>query len=255
MPEDRLARIRLMVGADGVERLKNSFVVVAGLGAVGSYAVEGLARAGVGRLRLVDFDIIKASNINRQLYALGSTIGKHKADVAAGRVLDINPVCRVEPLKIFAADETFDVILEGAPDIVIDAIDAMGPKTAFIAETQKRGLKLISSMGAALRTDPSAIRVGPFSQARGCPLAARLKYWLRKKNSPPQFTCVYSTEPVGRSALDGRAQVAAPEKDYYDRGRRRAALGSLPTITGIFGLTIANTAIQTLLSGEKTAKN
>lgn len=251
MTDDRLARIRLMVGAAGVERLKNSFVVVAGLGAVGSYAVEGLARAGVGRLRLVDFDIIKASNINRQLYALGSTIGKHKADAAADRVLDINPECLVEPLKIFAADETFDVILEGAPDIVIDAIDAMGPKTAFIAETQKRGLKLISSMGAALRTDPSAIRVGPFSQAHGCPLAARLKYWLRKKNSPPQFTCVYSTEPVGRSASGGRAQAETSEKDYYDRGRRRAALGSLPTITGIFGLTIANTAIQILIANSE----
>jgi tRNA A37 threonylcarbamoyladenosine dehydratase len=165
-------------------------------------------------------------------------------------VLDINPGCRVEPLKIFAADETFDVILEGAPDIVIDAIDAMGPKTAFIAETQKRGIKLISSMGAALRTDPSAIRVGPFSQAHGCPLAARLKYWLRKKNSPPHFTCVYSTEPLGRLRLGAR-QAAGEEKDYCERGRRRAALGSLPTITGIFGLTIANTAIQTLLAEEK----
>ncbi|MCX5785002.1 MAG: tRNA threonylcarbamoyladenosine dehydratase [Elusimicrobia bacterium] len=250
MPEDRLARIRLMVGGAGVERLKASFVVVAGLGAVGSYAVEGLARVGVGRLRLVDFDIIKASNINRQLYALGSTIGKHKADIAAARVLDINPDCRVEPLKIFAAAESFGAILADAPDMVIDAIDAMGPKTELIAETQKRGLRLISCMGAALRTDPSAIRVGPFSEARGCPLATRLRYWLRKKNSPAQFTCVYSTEPLGRLRLDAR-QAAGAEKDYYDRGRQRAALGSLPTVTGIFGLTIANTVIQTLLSGTK----
>ena len=102
MTEDRLARIRLMLGEGGVDRLKSSFVTVVGLGAVGSYAVEGLARAGVGRLRLVDFDVIRASNINRQLYALGSTIGKHKAAMAEARVSDINPHCRVEALDLFA---------------------------------------------------------------------------------------------------------------------------------------------------------
>ena len=99
MTEDRLARIRLLLGDEGVNRLKASFVTVVGLGAVGGYAVEGLARAGVGRLRLADFDIVKAGNINRQLYALGSTLGQQKSSVAAMRVLDINPHCRVEPLK------------------------------------------------------------------------------------------------------------------------------------------------------------
>jgi tRNA A37 threonylcarbamoyladenosine dehydratase len=137
--------------------------------------------------------------------------------------------------------------------MVIDAIDAMGPKTELIAETQKRGIGLISCMGAALRTDPAAIRVGPFSEVRGCPLAARIRYWLRKKNYPAQFICAYSTEPLGRLRLGAR-QAAGTEKDYYDRGRQRAALGSLPTVTGIFGLTIANTVIQTLLSGRLKAE-
>ena len=246
MTEDRLARIRLLLGDEGVDRLKGSFVTVVGLGAVGGYAVEGLARAGVGRLRLVDFDLVKASNINRQLYALGSTLGERKTSVAAARALDINPHCRVEPLNLFADRGSFDAILEGAPDIVIDAIDSLGPKTNLIMEACGRKLPLISSMGAALRTDPGAIRVGPLRETRNCPLAARLKYWLKKHNSPLDFTCVYSLEPVDKR---GKARQADPaEKDFLDRGRPRTALGSLPTITGIFGLTIANTAIKMLLA-------
>ena len=251
MTEDRLARIRLLLGDEGVDRLKSSFVVVVGLGAVGSYAVEGLARAGVGRLRLVDFDILKTSNINRQLYALGSTIGRSKASVAAGRVLDINPDCRVEPLELFAASENFGAILDGGPDLVIDAIDSLGPKSYLIAETFRRKLPVISSMGAALRTDPGAVRVGPLSGTKGCPLAARLKYWLRKINVTPDFTCVYSVEPVGK--LKKARQAVPDEKDIYERGRQRAALGSLPTVTGIFGLTIANAAIL-LLAGSDGRK-
>lgn len=245
--DDRLARIRLLLGEEKLGRLRDSFVVVVGLGAVGSYAVEGLARAGVGRLRLADFDVVQASNINRQLYALGSTLGRSKASVAAERVLDINPGCRVEPMEVFASDESFDRILEGGPHLVIDAIDSLGPKASLIAETHKRKLKIISSMGAALRTDPGAVRVGPLHKANGCPLAARLKYWLRKMNAPMDVTCVYSVEPVGE--LKKARQAAGSESGGYERGRRRAALGSLPTITGIFGLTIANTAIGYLAGG------
>lgn len=252
MNEDRLARIRLLLGDEGVKRLQGSFAVVCGLGAVGSYAVEGLARAGVGRLRLVDFDVVHASNINRQLFALGSTLGRHKAGVAAERVLDINPDCRVEPLKLFVSLESLDTVLEGKPDIVIDAIDSMGPKTALVAETQKRGLRLVSSMGAALRTDPSQIKVGPFQKVKGCPLASRLRYWLRRKGAPLDFTCVYSTEELGEIRKKAR-ESAPPEKDYYEKGRRRAALGSLPTVTGIFGLTVANTAIK-MLSAKPESK-
>ncbi|MDD2805156.1 MAG: tRNA threonylcarbamoyladenosine dehydratase [Elusimicrobiales bacterium] len=247
MTEDRLARIRLMLGEERLERLKKSFVTVVGLGAVGSYAVEGLARSGVGRLRLVDFDVVRASNINRQLYALGSTLGRHKADLAAERVLDINPHCRVEKLNLFADEATFPAILEGKPDLVIDAIDSLGPKAGLIAATVKSGLPLLASMGAALRTDPAAVRVGPIREVIGCPLAAKVRNLLRKSGTHLDFTCVYSLEPVGE--LRKRRQVD-PETEFHEQGRRRAALGSLPTLTGIFGLTLANAAIK-LLAGEE----
>ena len=247
MMEDRLARIRLMLGEEKLERLKNSFVTVIGLGAVGSYAVEGLARSGVGRLRLADFDVIRASNINRQLYALGSTLGRHKSALAAERVLDINPHCRAEPVNLFAGEDTFPELLDGNPDLVIDAIDSLGPKAGLIAAVVKRGLPLISSMGAALRTDASRVRVGPIREVEGCPLAAKVRNLLRKSGTHLDFTCVYSTEPVGE--LRKRRQVD-PETEHFEQGRRRAALGSLPTVTGIFGLTIANEALR-LLTAEK----
>jgi tRNA A37 threonylcarbamoyladenosine dehydratase len=246
--EDRLARIRLMLGEEKLERLKRSFVAVVGLGAVGSYAVEGLARSGVGRIRLVDFDVVRASNINRQLYALGSTLGRHKAELALERVLDINPHCRAEKLGAFADENTFEAILDGGPDLVIDAIDSLGPKAGLIAAAVKRGLPLIASMGAALRTDPSAIRVGPIKEVRGCPLAAKVRNLLRKSGTHLDFTCVYSMEPVGEHR---RKRQVDPETEYFEQGRRRAALGSLPTVTGIFGLTIANAAIKLLAEGHK----
>jgi tRNA A37 threonylcarbamoyladenosine dehydratase len=248
MNEDRLARIRLMLGEEKLDRLKNSFVTVVGMGAVGSYAVEGLARSGVGRLRLVDFDVVRASNINRQLYALGSTLGRHKADLAAERVLDINPHCKVEKMNLFADTDTFGAILDGSPDLVIDAIDSLGPKAGLIAEVIKRGLPLIASMGAALRTDPTAVRVGPIKEVIGCPLAAKVRNLLRKSGTHLDFTCVYSLEPVGE--LKKRRQVD-PETEFHEQGRRRAALGSLPTLTGIFGLTIANAAIMKLAAGKE----
>lgn len=243
MNEDRLARIRLMLGDEKVRRLKGSFVTVIGLGAVGSYAVEGLARAGIGRLRLVDFDVVRASNINRQIYALGSTLGRHKADVAVERVLDINPHCRVEKMCLFAGEETFGKMLGGPPDLVVDAIDSLGPKAGLITECARLGLPLISSMGAALRTDPSAVRLAPFKKVTGCPLAARLRRLLRDRRISMDFPCVYSAEHLGELR---KKREMDKETEAFEKGRRRAALGSLPTITGIFGLTMANAAIMEL---------
>jgi len=250
---EQFSRVRRLIGEAGVKRLAEAHVVVVGLGAVGGYAVEGLARAGVGHLRLVDFDQVTASNINRQLYALHSTVGQYKTDLACRRILDINPACQVEPMRCFAHEESFDAILSGPPNLVIDAIDAITPKVALLAEVTRRNIPLLSSMGAALRSDPSKIHVGPLSQARICPLAKRVRTFLRRRGASVDFPCVYSTEPIHELPEDAIAPVAESEEPVLQRGRKRRTLGSLPTITGIFGLTLANEALR-VLAGEAFPK-
>jgi len=153
---ERFSRIERMIGGDGLRRLEKAFVVVVGLGAVGSYAVEGLARAGIGRLRLVDFDVIRPSNINRQLCALDSTVGMAKVEVARRRVNDINPACQVDVRRCFVHCDTMDQVLAGPPDLVVDAIDSLGPKVELLAAMQERRIPVVSSMGAACRPSPAS---------------------------------------------------------------------------------------------------
>lgn len=247
---DRFRRIEMMIGEEALARLRQSRVTVIGLGAVGSYATEALTRCGVGHLRLIDHDIIRESNINRQLYALTSTVGRPKCEVAAERVADINPDCHVEPLKLFVHLETLDEALAGNPDVIIDAIDSYAPKLELLTAAIQRDLPLISSMGAALRSDPSRVKVALLSDTEMCPLARRLRKGLRQRDLSQSVRCVYSDEPVDL------ARVFPPEEKVegeLDRGRRRRALGSLPTLTGIFGLTVANEAIKMLLGDQYRA--
>lgn len=249
MNQDRFTRIRHLVGAEAVKRLGDASVTVVGLGAVGGYAVEALARSGVGRLRLVDFDRIQPSNFNRQLYALESTLGRLKVDVAVERVQQINPACQVEALELFVHEDTLDQVLSGPPDLVIDAIDSVNPKVLLLASVQRRRIPVVASMGAALRTDPLKIRVGPLTETHGCPLASFIRKRLRRLHVPLDLTCVYSTEsPAPRAHAATRED--SPSEDTLQRGRPRRPLGSLPTITGIFGLCAANAALQKLITRQ-----
>jgi tRNA A37 threonylcarbamoyladenosine dehydratase len=247
--DQRFSRIARMIGEQGLNRLKASHVTIIGLGAVGSYAVESLARAGVGKLRLVDFDEIQTSNINRQLYALESTLGMPKCEAARRRVLEINPRCQVEAMNLFVHKETMDQVLAGPPDLVIDAIDSLTPKVELLANLVQRNIPMISSMGAALRTDPTQVRIGPLSQTRQCPLARKVRKGLMRRGISTDFPCVYSVEPLTDFPFNAIAIAPEDESDdpFLDRGRKRRTLGSLPTLTGIFGLTAANTALQMLL--------
>jgi len=240
-----------MLGDDACERLRESFAVIVGLGAVGGYAVEGLARAGVGRLRLIDFDKVAPSNINRQLLALGSTVGRPKCEVARERILDINPDCSVEIIQSFADADTIPGFLADSPDIVIDAIDALNSKVELIVVARSMGLPIISCLGAALRFDPTAVRVGPLSDVHHCPLGKTVRVRLRRRGVPLDFPCIYSDEPLPKPL-----PLAPPSDDLADphiiqRGRARNTLGSLPTVTGMFGLTAANHAIKILIGREK----
>lgn len=244
--------IELLLGKEKLKKLHDSFVTVIGLGAVGSYATEALARAGVGRLRLVDFDTIKPTNINRHIYALHSTVGKQKVALGKERVHGINPSCKVEACDLFAADDSMDKIFDQTPNLVVDAIDSMTPKAQVLAACQKRGIPVISSMGAAMRTDPFSIKTADLFDTKGCPLAQCMRQKLRKEAVGRGIFCVYSEEPKRRAFAP--PDVAECELTY-DRGRKRNKLGSLPTVTGMFGLVVAHCAIEYLCGGFKNEKD
>jgi len=237
----------MLLGEKAMERLDDSHVVIVGLGAVGGYAMEGIARGGVGNLRLVDFDVVSPTNINRQLLALDSTVGQPKVELAAARVKDINPACHVQAMRAFLHTDTLDEILAGRVDMVIDAIDALLPKVELAAACIERKIPIISSMGAALRKDPSFIKIGPLKKATHCPLARRVRKMLRKRGLTTDITCVFSSEPTCELEESAMAELENSEQGVILRGRPRRSLGSLPTITGIFGLTIANAVIMALL--------
>lgn len=244
---DRTVRL---LGEEAVGRLAASRVCVFGLGAVGSYAVEGLARAGVGNFRLVDFDVFKPSNINRQLYALHSTVGMAKAAVAAARVKDINPAARVEAVEKFAHADTLPELLTERFDLVIDAVDSLNPKTEIIAAAAERGIRVFSAMGAATRLDADAIGFAPLFEAAGCPLARQLRKRLRRRGVEGDLWCVYSDEERNLAAVVQPEDENRPvEGGEYSRGRARSVLGSLSTITGLFGLRLAHEAIRRLAMG------
>ncbi len=242
---ERFSRIQSFLGEERFQILQHSFITIVGIGAVGGHVAEGLARAGIGRLRLVDFDTIQPSNINRQIMALETTLGLPKVEVARERIAAINPRCRVEALQLFAGDDTLEQILTPAPDILIDAIDSMNPKVQLLTAAHTRRIPIISSMGAALRSDPTQIRIADLMDTRNCPLAKRLRQRIRRAGIERGISCVFSTEAVTWHYDEPEEQ---PDTDapFGDRGRQRRSLGSLPTLTGIFGLIIANAVILRL---------
>lgn len=243
---ERFSRIEKMIGSKRLARLQASMVTVAGLGAVGGYVVEGLARSGVGHLRLIDFDIVSPANINRQIYALDSTLGRLKTEVAAERVLDINPDCRVETVNVFIDQQTVGRVLAPRPDLLIDAIDALNPKVELLARGWEENIPLISSMGAALRTDPFQVRAADVMASQQCPLARRIRKRLRRREVGQGITCVFSLEKVEFN-FKGKENEKEHDRDNgLIRGRKRHVLGSLPALPAIFGLTIANLALEKL---------
>lgn len=252
--DGQFARIEQMVGHEGLQRLQTATVTVAGIGAVGGYVVEALARSGVGHLRLIDYDIVKPSNLNRQILALHETIGRKKCELAVERVRSINPTCRTEALDIFVHADTLDTVFGIVPEtgnsscgIIVDAIDSMNPKVELVAGITLRSIPAVSSLGAALRTDPTRIKIGTLAEVTHCRLGMMLRKRLRRRGIEPTHPCVFSPEPVRELHRKAVLPPELSEENYYDQGRRRSALGSLPTLPGIFGLTVANTVLGMIL--------
>jgi tRNA A37 threonylcarbamoyladenosine dehydratase len=241
---NRFNRTEQLIGKKGLQKLSQARVAVFGLGAVGSYAVEALARAGIGHLRLVDFDVVNMSNINRQLYALTSTVGKPKAELAAERVRDINPDCVVDARQAFFTTDTVDDLLAGPLDAVVDAIDSVGPKILLIAEAVKRGYFVVSSMGAASRLDANAITTVDISETWNCPLARFVRKRLRRHGIASGVRCVYTPEPAQNKLPPVESE---PELAPQVKGRRKKVIGSMSYVTGIFGLKATGVVVGYLL--------
>ena len=235
---DGFIRTELLLGARGMEKLKNSRVAVFGVGGVGSYAVEALARSGIGALDLIDDDKVSLSNINRQLIALRSTVGEYKADAAAARIADINPDCKVKVFRTFVTQENIGGFDFAQYDYVIDAIDTVSAKLALIEKAAGAGVPIISSMGAGNKLDPTAFEVADIFSTSVCPLARVMRRELRKRGIN-RLKVVYSRE----EALTPLSVDSAEEETAH---QKRQTPGSVAFVPSVAGLIIAGEVVKEL---------
>ncbi|MBQ9238232.1 MAG: tRNA threonylcarbamoyladenosine dehydratase [Treponema sp.] len=241
--ERQFSRTELLIGEAGIKKLEQSHVIVFGVGGVGGYAVEALARAGVGQLSLVDGDVVSASNINRQILALHSTVGQPKVTVMAARIHDINPACTVTPHCVFFLPDHAPQFNFAHYDYVIDAVDTVSAKLAVITAAKQAGTRVISSMGAGNKFDPMRFKVADIAQTRVCPLARIMRRELRVRGITDVKT-VYSDELPAVPEAASDAFLAA---ERTKNGTRRAP-GSVPWVPPVVGLLIAHEVVNDLLA-------
>ena len=269
--EDQFSRTRLLFGAENMERLSRARVAVFGVGGVGGYVVEALARSGIGALDLIDSDKVSVSNINRQILATHSTIGIYKVDVAEERIRDINPDCVVRVYRTFLLPENADTFDFSAYDYVVDAIDTVTAKIELVMRCEAAGTPLISSMGAGNKLDPSAFKVADIYQTNVCPLAKVMRRELKKRGIK-KLKVVYSEEKALTPLAEELVQESdtAPEKECAQESdtasamecpqtsdtlpaegrtavKRRAVPGSTAFVPSAAGLIAAGEVIRDLL--------
>lgn len=248
--EDIYTRTRMLVGDEGVARLAAASVAVFGLGGVGSYALEALARAGIGRLILVDGDVVARSNVNRQLIAMESTVGMRKTDAAAARVRDINPAAAVETYDLFYSAETAEQIPLADVDFAVDAIDTVKSKLEIIKRCDALGVGLISCMGTGNKLDPTRLEICDIYETSVCPLAREMRRLCRREGIAA-LKVLYSTEEPRRPIFPGRCS----ESDKWDGGEggavpqiaKRCPPGSISFVPSAAGLIIAGEIIRTIV--------
>jgi tRNA A37 threonylcarbamoyladenosine dehydratase len=256
----RFSRLELLVGKDGYHKLKGARVAVFGLGGVGSYAAEALARAAVGELTIVDYDLVCATNVNRQLHAMIGTIGKPKSEVMAERLRKINPHGKVYAHQTFYNAERADDLLAGPDgkgyDYVLDCIDNVTAKLNLIAEAHRRGVPVISAMGAANKLDPTKLKVGDISETQTCALARDVRRELRKKYGiTGGIKAVWSIEkPLVPDDMVAACEVKCicpptHEKGVNDCEMKSQINGTISYIPPMFGLMMVGTVCQDLLEG------
>lgn len=234
-----LERTELLLGDEKLNMLRASNVLVVGLGGVGAYAAEMIARAGVGRMTIADADVVSESNINRQLVALNSTIGKPKAEILATRLRDINPEIELTVVNEYIKDDATYTLLDSANfDYVVDAIDTLSPKLALIKGCLDRGIKIVSSMGAGAKTDPTLLEIKDISKTHHCPLAHMLRKRLHKLGIKSGFRAVFSPEPMREGAM-----ILCEEQN------KKSNVGTISYIPALFGIGCASVVIRDI-TGE-----
>ena len=232
------SRTELLLGCSSLNALKSAHVLVVGLGGVGGYAAEQLCRAGIGTLTLVDGDVVAESNINRQIIALHSTIGKPKAELFRARFHDINPLCQVNAVQEFIRDDRLIELLNAAPyDCVVDCIDTLAPKVFLLYHSHQLGLPVVSSMGSGGKKDPSQIKVTDISKSNTCPLAAMVRERLHRLGVHEGIRVVFSTEKVSPDAM-----IQDPSTNHL------TTLGTISYLPPLFGCHIAAEVISILIN-------
>lgn len=230
-------RTELLLGVDRMERLAHSHVLVVGLGGVGAYAAEQICRAGIGRMTIVDADVVNESNINRQLPALHSTLGMPKAEVVARRLLDINPELKLTVLNEFLRDErTEEILSEATYDFIVDAIDSLSPKVYLLFHAYNRKIPIVSSMGAGAKTDPSQVRIADISKTSSCALAKAVRKRLRGMGISKGIPAVFSTEMANPDAII----------EIDNEQCKRSTAGTVSYMPAIFGCYLASYVINQL---------
>lgn len=233
-----LERTELLLGEEKLALLHQANVLVVGLGGVGAYAAEMIARAGVRRMTIADADTVSESNINRQLIALHSTIGREKSELIAERLRDINPEIELQVINRFIKDDETDALLDSQSfDYVVDAIDTLSPKLALIKGALDRSIPLVSSMGAGAKTDPTKMEICDIAKTHHCPLAHMLRKRLHKIGIRSGFQAVFSPEPVREGAM-----ILCNEQN------KKSNTGTISYIPALFGIGCASVVIRGLIN-------
>ena len=242
---DPLIRTRLLVGDDAVRRLEAARVAVFGVGGVGGFCVEALARAGVGALDLYDDDTVSESNLNRQIVALHSTLGQPKAEVMAGRVRDINPACQVRAIRMFYLPQNAGQVDLSQYDYVVDCIDTVAAKLELVTRCTALQIRIISAMGSGNKLDPTAFQVSDLSRTQGCPLARVMRKELRRRGIE-HLKVVWSPEEPRSPLRPMEAEVPAGTDTRPGSAARRDTPGSISFVPAAAGLVLASAVIREL---------
>ena len=244
----QFSRNELAIGKEGIDTLKGSTVAVLGIGGVGSFSAEALARSGVGRLILIDKDDVDITNVNRQIIALLSTVGRPKADLMKERIMDINPECEVISLKMFYTEETYEEIFQYGLDFVVDASDTISYKIHLMKECLKRNIPMISSMGAANKMDPTRFQIADISKTHTDPIAKVIRTRLRKEGIRKGVPVVFSDESPIVIREDVRKVVG---KENAEIRKAKMPPSSNAFVPSVAGLIMASYVIRELLKDIK----